>query len=189
MERLIVLYDACVLYPATLRDLLMELALTDFFQAKWTNQIHDEWIRNVLKNRPDLTKDKLIIVRDLMNQHVRDCLVEKYEKIIPELNLPDKNDCHVLAAAIHSSSSIIVTFNKKDFPDHMLRKYEIKAQNPDDFIINQFNYAPAVLCSAAKNCRERLKKPKFDAERYLQNLEKQKLQKTVNMLRKYCEFI
>lgn len=50
------LYDACVLYPAPLRDFLVQLALTDLFRAKWTDQIHEEWIRNVLKNRQDLTK-------------------------------------------------------------------------------------------------------------------------------------
>lgn len=49
------LYDACVLYPAPLRDFLVQLALTDLFRAKWTDQIHEEWIRNVLKNRQDLT--------------------------------------------------------------------------------------------------------------------------------------
>jgi hypothetical protein len=46
-------YDACVLYPAPLRDLLMELALTDLFRARWSEKIHQEWIRSVLKNRPD----------------------------------------------------------------------------------------------------------------------------------------
>jgi hypothetical protein len=51
------LYDACVLYPAPLRDLLMHLALTDLFRAKWTDAIHDEWIRGVLERRPDLTRE------------------------------------------------------------------------------------------------------------------------------------
>ncbi len=55
------LYDACVLYPAPLRDLLMQLALTDLFRARWTNKIHDEWIRNLLKNRLDLTLEQLTI--------------------------------------------------------------------------------------------------------------------------------
>lgn len=49
-----VIYDACVLYPAPLRDLLMRLALTDLYRARWTDMIHDEWTRNVLKQRPDL---------------------------------------------------------------------------------------------------------------------------------------
>ena len=86
------LYDACVLYPAPLRDLLMQLALTDLFRARWTNQIHDEWIRNLLKNRSDLTLEQLTQTKNLMNSHVRDCLVADYEGLIPSINLPDADD-------------------------------------------------------------------------------------------------
>ena len=56
----------------------MQLALTDLFRAKWTNRIHDEWIRNLLKNRPDLKKEQLEKTRRLMNSATRDCLVEEY---------------------------------------------------------------------------------------------------------------
>lgn len=59
MANFTAIYDACVLYPAPLRDLLMHLALTDLFHAKWTDAIHDEWIRNVLEDRPDLTREQL----------------------------------------------------------------------------------------------------------------------------------
>ena len=48
-----VIYDACVLFPAPLRDFLMRLAMTDLYRARWTDMIHDEWTRNVLKQRPD----------------------------------------------------------------------------------------------------------------------------------------
>ncbi len=40
-------HDACVLYPAPLRDLLMHLALTDLFRARWTADIHAERIAAV----------------------------------------------------------------------------------------------------------------------------------------------
>lgn len=59
MDGLTVIYDACVLYPAPLRDLLMHLAMTDLFRAKWSDDIHEEWMRNVLKDRSDLTKEQL----------------------------------------------------------------------------------------------------------------------------------
>lgn len=111
MTNFFVLYDACVLYPAPLRDLLMHLALTGLYRAKWTNEIHDEWIRNVLVNRKDLDRKTLEKTRLLMNSHVRDCLVEGYQKLIPMLSLPDPDDRHVLAAAIHSKCSVIVTYN------------------------------------------------------------------------------
>lgn len=57
MAQVIAIYDACVLYPAPLRDLLMHLALTGLFSAKWTERIHDEWISNLLLARPDHLPD------------------------------------------------------------------------------------------------------------------------------------
>ena len=59
MSDIVVIYDACVLYSAPLRDLFMRLALADLYQAKWTQDIHKEWMRSLLKNRPDLTKERL----------------------------------------------------------------------------------------------------------------------------------
>lgn len=70
-----VLFDACVLYPAPLRDILVQLATTTLFRAKWTNEIHDEWIESVLKNRPDLSLPQLERTRNAMNRAVLDCLV------------------------------------------------------------------------------------------------------------------
>lgn len=57
--RFIAVLDANVLYPAPLRDLLMRLAVADVFAARWSERIHDEWIRNVLKKRSDLTLAQL----------------------------------------------------------------------------------------------------------------------------------
>lgn len=74
----------------------MHLALTDIYRARWTNDIHEEWIRSVLKNRPDLSREQLHRTRDLMNSHVRDALIQNFHDLIPSLSLPDPNDRHVL---------------------------------------------------------------------------------------------
>ena len=37
MSHFTALFDACVLYPAPLRDLSLHLALTDLFRVKWTD--------------------------------------------------------------------------------------------------------------------------------------------------------
>lgn len=100
MAQFIIIYDSCILYPAPLRDLLMRLALTDLYHAKWTQEIHKEWMRNLLKNRPDLTIERLESVRTRMDLHVRDSLVEGYEELIDGIKLPYPNDRHVLAAAM-----------------------------------------------------------------------------------------
>ena len=123
MANFVALFDACVLSPASVRDLLLRLALTDLFRARWTDRIHDEWIGGVLKRRRDLSKAQLERARDLMNQAVPDCLVTAYESLIDGLHLPDPDDRHVLAAAIRCQAGVIVTYNLKHFPEDALAPY------------------------------------------------------------------
>lgn len=177
------LYDACVLYPAPLRDLLLQLALTDRFRAKWTDAIHDEWIRNVLKQRPDLTAAQLQRTRELMDAHVRDCLVDGYESLIAGLTLPDPDDRHVLAAAIHARADVIVTYNLSDFPADVLKPYGLEAQHPDEFTHHLTDLAPESVTLSAQRCRTRLKNPPKTTEEYLGILAEQRLPQTVAFLR------
>jgi predicted nucleic acid-binding protein len=177
------LYDACVLYPAPLRDLLMQLALTDLFRARWTDQIHEEWIQNLLKERPDLTLEQLNRTKNLMNSHVRDCLVTGYEYLIPSLELPDPGDRHVVAAAIRSGADVIVTFNLTDFPKAILDKYDIECQHPDNFVADLIDLKPTRVLTAVETCRSRLKNPPKSLAEYLDTLLKQQLTVSTAMLR------
>lgn len=183
MSNFTVVYDSCVLYSAPLRDFLMELALTDLFRARWSEDIHREWIRSLLENRADLSEDQLLKTKKMMDSHVRDAVVTGYENLIPSLTLPDSNDRHVLAAAIRCGASVIVTTNLKDFPDHALEIYDIEAQHPDEFILYLLDLQPARVCAAAEKQRQRLRNPPIEPERYLDNLLRQGLSKTVAYLR------
>ena len=176
------LYDACVLYPAPLRDLLLQLALTDLFRARWSATIHDEWMRNVLLDRPDLTSAQLARTRALMDAAVPDALVVGYEKLIPALSLPDPDDRHVLAAALRGRCDVIVTYNLRDFPAETLGENDIEAQHPDEFIGHLINLRPEAVCWAAKSCRQRLKNPPVSVEDYVLTLAAQKLPDTARFL-------
>lgn len=151
-------YDACVLYPAPLR-VLMWLALSGRFRAKWSLEIHNEWKRNLLKNRPDLTAKQLDRTSELMDQALPDACVIGYENLIEGLSLPDIDDRHVLAAAIRCHASVIVTFNQKDFPCAVLASFDIEAQHPDEFVGNLFSLDPAAVVAAAQRQRQQLKMP------------------------------
>jgi len=181
----IVFFDANVLYPAELRSFLMYLALTGVFRAQWSADVHEEWIRNLLKNRPDLTREKLERTRQLMDQAAPDALVTAYEHLIPGLFLPDENDRHVLAAAIRCRASVIVTCNLEDFPREALREFNIEAQHPDEFIFNLFDLSPGLVIEAAENHRSSLKNPPKSVDEYLAMLEMQGLTQTTSALREY----
>lgn len=131
----IVVYDANVLYPNTLRDLLIRIAQQPHLvQAKWTDTILDEMLRNLRKNLPDISAEKANRLRERMNAAVRDCLVEGCEPLVDALELPDPDDRHVLAAAIKAGAQIIVTKNGKDFPKGKLAPWSIKVKSPDNFV-------------------------------------------------------
>lgn len=126
----VVIYDANVLYPSVLRDVLIRLAQSGLVRARWTDRILDEVFRNLLANRPDLDPGKLARTRELMNASVRDVLVEGYEALMNALTLPDPDDVHVLAAAIRSHAQVIVTTNVRDFPEFELGRWDIKGETP-----------------------------------------------------------
>jgi len=80
----------------------MELASASLFRAKWSEEIHNEWTSALLADRPDLTSKQLRRTCDLMNAAVPDSIVTGHRCLIDSLALPDPNDRHVLAAAIHA---------------------------------------------------------------------------------------
>jgi len=75
MSQYTALLDANVLYPAPLRDLFLQLAVTDLFKAKWTADIHREWIEALMRKQPRRDRAALERTRDLMDQATRDSLV------------------------------------------------------------------------------------------------------------------
>jgi hypothetical protein len=189
MARFTVVLDACVLYPAPLRDLLVELASAQIFRAKWTERIHQEWTSSLLANRRDIPPVKLKRTQELMNAAVADCLVEGYESLIETVDLPDKNDRHVVAAAIKARADAIVTSNLKHFPPEQLAKHGIEAIHPDDFIAYQIDLNGPAVVIAAQRCRKRLKAPPLPPEVYLDRLEAAQLPKAVAWLRSYVAVI
>ena len=179
---IVALLDACVLYPAPLRDLLLRVASEGLYQPRWTEEIHEEWIRNVIADRPDLSRGQLERTRELMNIAIPDCLVSEYEGLIEELSLPDPRDRHVLAASIQCQAQLIVTINLKDFPSAVLTGYDIVAQHPDLFLSNLIGIYPSEVTSAALGQWRALKNPPKTRDEFLGVLERQGLIRTVASL-------
>ena len=189
MASFVAVYDACVLYPAPLRDLLLHLALTDLFRARWTDRIHEEWIRSVLASRPDLDARQLARTRSLMDLAVPDALVTGYEGLIEQLALPDPDDRHVLAAAIRAQAGVIVTYNLKDFPAEQLVPYGIEVQHPDEFVAHLLDLAPGAVCAAVRDQRQALRNPPRSVRELLDTFLSLGLASTVSALESMQELL
>lgn len=178
----IVVYDACVLYPAALRDLLIRMALEGLFQARWSEEILDEVFRSLHEARPELDPAKLTRTRRRMCEAVPGCLVVDHQDLVDSLKLPDPSDRHVLAAAIRARAGVIVTDNLKDFPVQNLRPHGIAAWPADDFVLRVTRAAPLQVAHVVEQQAADLKNPPCNVEQLLEKLDRQGLRRSASLL-------
>lgn len=181
--RIIAVLDANILYPAPLRDFMLRLAEAELYTPKWSDDIHDEWTRNVLIDRPNLKPAQLARTRQFMDQAFEEANVKGYKSLIEELALPDKDDRHVLAVAIKSEAGVIITFNKKDFPAKSVKPYSINIQDPDEFVIHLMQSDLPKVLDAFYKLVNALKNPPQTRNQVLDTLEKCGLKKSVATIR------
>lgn len=180
--------DANTLYPSLVRDLLLSLAGTGLYHARWTHKINEEWTRNLAAAKPELAHKLPAVVR-MMNEAIPDCLVENYELLIDCIQLPDPDDQHVVAAAIAGHADAIVTFNLADFPAGLLSPLGIDVQHPDDFVMNQLQLQEIVAIRAIKAMRARWKNPSRTAAELIDALEQRQLPMTADYVRSVQDLI
>jgi predicted nucleic acid-binding protein len=178
----IVVYDACVLYSNTVRDLLIRLAISGVVQAKWSEEILNEVDRNLDKNGIG-TPESRARRREQMNTAIPDVLVTGYEDLTAGLKLPDENDRHVLAAAIKAGAQVIVTDNLRDFPPDYLAQYGIEAKSADDFVMDLIDMFDRVVYSCAQAMADNCRLPPQTLDDILVKLERSGLIESANALR------
>jgi predicted nucleic acid-binding protein len=180
----VVVYDASVLHPSTVRDLLIRLAQAGLVQAKWTEAILDETFQSILRRRPELDHERLDRTRKLMCAAVRDCLITGYEPLELAVELPDADDRHVLAAAIKARAQVIVTSNLKDFPKSALAAWNIEAKSPDDFVVDQFHLDGPAVHGAVQRVADGWTNPPGSVNDVLDRLERDGLVEAAALLRR-----
>jgi predicted nucleic acid-binding protein len=173
--------DACVLFPQTLRDLLLSLAGAGLFRARWSERINQEWVQELLLKNPG-RRLQVLRTLELVNESVEDCLVTGYEHLIESIVMPDPHDRHAVAAAVAGGADVIVTFNLADFPADVLSPLGLEAKHPDDFLASIINVDGGAACEAIKAMRERYKKPPMTAGDFIASINAKGLVKTALLL-------
>lgn len=171
----VAIYDACILYPFHLRNIVVQAAVDGLVDARWTDAIHNEWMRNLLANTPGLSAERLANTKRLMDMALPEAVVVGYEQHIQAVSLPDPNDRHVAAAAIEAKASRILTWNLRDFPVGTLKKHGLVRQTPDAFLADLYDRVPQLLVSSLANARRNLSKSSMSAEGFLVIMRDQKL--------------
>jgi hypothetical protein len=174
-EPAVAVFDACILYPFHLRNVLVQAAVDRLIEARWTDDIHDEWMRNLAARASAVPLERLRNTRRLMNEALPRALVNGYENHIPLVNLPDPNDRHVVAAGIAAGASIILTWNLRDFPAKELKKFGLRRETPDVFLSGLYDKVPDLTISSLANARRNLTKSRVSAPDFINLLNRHKL--------------
>ncbi len=128
--------DASVLYSVAVTDLLLRLAAEELFEPLWSLEVEAEWTRRLLEKRPDLKADRIQRRANRMREHFSRAVVPQsaYLPYLSKIELPDKGDRHVVAAAFAGSAEVLVTYNLEDFPETALAPFELEPLHPDAFL-------------------------------------------------------
>lgn len=135
MSRTIAFLDACVLYPFSLRDVLMQFSVEGMFQAKWSAKVQAEVIKNVEGNNPTAA-GKLGRTFELMESAVPDFRSEPTPETaaLVSVSSTDPKDVEILAAAIDGGCTHLVTSNLKDFDIAYGSARGVAVMHPDEFL-------------------------------------------------------
>lgn len=175
LEPITAVCDACVLYPFHQRNILIQASVDGLFDARWTDEIHDEWMRNLIGNVPAIPLERLQATRRLMELALPQALVGGFHRHIESVKLPDPNDRHVVAAAIEANASHILTWNLRDFPVTVLKVYGLVRATPDAFLADLYDEAPDLIVGSLANARRNLSKSGVSVQGFLALLKAQRL--------------
>lgn len=187
-DRFVVILDANVLFPFRKRDVLLRFYHAGLFRARWSEQILDEWTRNLLALKPHL-EDSIRAQQRAMQQHFPEALVMGYEPLVAALDLPDPDDQHVLAAAIQCGAQHIVTDNLADFPASKLDPYDIEAIDADEFLSRTFDLYPSEAFTVLRQLRAHYNNPSYSPPEFVLDLTAKGLPKLAARTRQQQAFL
>ena len=194
-NRFTTLIDACALAGALRRNLQLTLAEAEFFRVRWSAEILKETqkaIEEILtkKGVPDAVDGQVGASDSLDGDSFRrrfGCQLWGFFKACEKL--PDQNDAHVLAAALKTQASIIVSDNLKHFPPDIIRSLNLEVLSSDKFIADTIALDIGRALPAIKRMRDRFKNPAMTGEELLVHMEAQGLIETVDVLKAHIESI
>ena len=175
LDPIVVVFDACVLYPFHLRNIVVQIAVDRLADARWTDEIHDEWIGSLVADVPGLSIERLQITRKLMIGALPEAMVTGYQKFLETITLPDPHDRHVVAAAISAGASVVLSWNLRDFPAREMKKHGLVCQTPDIFLTGLYDKAPNLVLASLANARRNLTKSRVSVPGFIDIVKNQKL--------------
>lgn len=163
-----VVIDACVLYDAAVRDLLLRFGMPSLIEPIWSARILDECFTALGRNRPDLMPEQLAALRVAMSRAFPRA---EFTTTPTSIALPDDDDVHVVGTALSAGAPLICTYNLTDFPADVLNGVELRAEHPDAVALAALEADPNAVMNALAGHVRALRRPPTTLDRLLATLE------------------
>ncbi|BBZ52076.1 hypothetical protein MHEI_37930 [Mycobacterium heidelbergense] len=157
------------------RDFLLSLAIEGLYRPLWSSAIlaeleyHETRKRIERGERPDVAADRARRLIEQMSTAFDDAAVENWEPHDGAFGLPDRDDEHVVAAAVVGGAGAIVTENRRDFPLANIPP-QIKVLSPAKFTADTVAAAPEVARRALQAMSNRFSTPPLTIDDILARL-------------------
>lgn len=188
-DRFTVLADANVLASALKRNMLLSFAEQEFYRLRWSPTIMAETERTIVKliKRKDMPDPEAAAKRQCqrMCDAFEDAMVEGFEPLEAAVSGINTKDRHVLAAAVKTCASVIVTDNVADFPEGVCAPFDIRALSADEFFADAISLSPPHAVAVLREMRERLKNPEISPDRLITLCEGEAMTKTASLMHDY----
>lgn len=179
-----VFVDTNVLYAARLRDILLDLAVEGIIELRWSPDVLDELVRAIRRHVPLTPQQDPLALIAAMTNVLPDALIVPPEPLAVSVSLPDPNDEHILAAAIHAGCDMLLTANLRHFPVDTLLQLDppVRAIHPDAFLIELITARAAEVVPVIDACRRNLTRPPLTVAEYVAALDRVGLRQTAQLL-------
>lgn len=156
----IVLADANVLYSRVLRDYLLYAAVEQLISVRWSQRILDEFAKHLIANIQGFERAQARRLFEGMNGAHPYALVAPvgghYQRF-KNLDMPDPDDRHVVAAAVAAAADVLCTSNTKDFPGPVMDRVGVTRLTPDELLSGLVRAYPEEMLSVHSTSVERFK--------------------------------
>jgi predicted nucleic acid-binding protein len=165
-----VVADACVLIPMPLCDTLLRAAEEpSFFRIVWSEHVLAEVRRCLVSERFGYSAGQAERrIRAMCSAFPEACIAVPPSLIDGIQGIPDPDDRHVVALAIHAHADTIITDNLRHFPAEVLSIHGLTALSADEFLVHQYHLNPETMFEKLDRQAAGIRKRRLEVLQYLQ---------------------
>ncbi len=167
--------DANVLYSGTCRSLFIWLHTNKVVEIYWSQSAWNEVFRNFEINNGVEVGAKF---QTSMQKNAIDKYPEHMVRVdsFTPVGLKDKDDEHILAAAVQVNADFLLTNDVILFSENLSEKISVKLIKPDDFLVDEAAlYSPEAIKQSVNDHINNLSKTKPSRDNYLESLKRSQL--------------